>query len=150
MIEREIIMSNFSKFMKSNKVQRENTTYAATKSLVDENGKPLDWTIKPLSTRENENLRDDCMIEVPVKGKPNMFRPKLNTAKYIAKMICACVVEPNLFDKELQDSYGVMTPEDLIKEMIDDPGEYNAFASFIQDFNGFNVSLEDKVEEAKN
>lgn len=143
-------MSNFSKFMKANKVQKANTTYAPTKSLVDENGKPLEWTIKPLSTRENEIIREDCMIEMPVKGKPNMYRPKLNTSKYIAKMICACVVEPNLYDKELQDSYGVMTPEDLIKEMIDDPGEYNEFASFIQDFCGFNVSLDDKVEEAKN
>lgn len=144
------IMSNFYKFMKANKTPKANTTYAATKSLVDDDGKPLEWVIKPLSTKENENLREDCMIEVPVKGKPNMYRPKLNTSKYLAKMICACVVEPNLFDKELQDSYGVMTPEDLIKEMIDDPGEYNAFASFIQEFNGFNTSLDDKVEEAKN
>lgn len=143
-------MSKFSRFMKTNKVLKENTTFVATKSLVDEEGKPLPWIIKPLSTRENESIRDDCMIEVPIVGKPNMYRPKLNTSKYIAKMICACVEEPNLYDKELQDSYGVMTPEDLIKEMIDDPGEYNEFASFIQDFCGFNVSLDDKVEEAKN
>jgi hypothetical protein len=136
--------------MKQNKVVKENTTYAATKSLVDENGQPLLWTIKPLTTKDNDNIRDDCMIEVPVKGKPNVFRPKLNTSKYIAKMICSCVVEPNLYDKSLQDSYGVMTPEDLLKEMIDDPGEYQDFASFIQDYNGFNTTLEDKVAEAKN
>ena len=43
-----------------------------------------------------------------------------------------------------------MTPEDLIKEMIDDPGEYQDFVTFIQNFNGFNVSLEDKVDNAKN
>ena len=143
-------MSNFSRFMKNNKKVKENTTFPATKSLVDENGEPLLWTIKPLTTAENEKIRDDCMVDVPVTGKPNMFRPKLNTSKYIAKMICACVVEPNLYDKELQDSYGAMTPEELLKEMIDDPGEYQDFASFIQDFNGFNTTLEDKVEEAKN
>ena len=143
-------MSNFSRFMKSNKKIKENTTFAATKSLVDEEGKPLPWTIKPLSTSDNENIRESCMIEVPVTGKPNMYRPKLNTSKYIAKMIAASVVEPNLYDKELQDSYGVMTPEDLLKEMVDDPGEYNDFAAFIQEFNGFNTTLEDKIEEAKN
>ncbi len=65
-------------------------------------------------------------------------------------MLCACIVEPNLYDKELQDSYGVMTPEELLKEMIDDPGEYQDFASFVQDYNGFNTSFEEKVEEAKN
>ena len=143
-------MSNFSRFMKTNKATKENTTFAATKSLTDEKGNPLEWVIKPLTTKENEKIRDDCMVDVPVTGKPNMFRPKLNTSKYIAKMLCACIVEPNLYDKELQDSYGVMTPEELLKEMVDDPGEYQAFVGFVQDFNGFNTTLDDKVEEAKN
>ena len=143
-------MSNFSKFMKANKIVKENTTFAATKSLVDEDGKPLLWTIKPLTTAENENIRENCMVEIPVTGKPNMYRPKLDTSKYIAKMVAASVVEPNLYDKDLQDSYGVMTPEDLLKEMIDDPGEYNEFVVFIQKYNGFNTTLSDKVEEAKN
>ena len=143
-------MSNFSQFMKANKIQKENTTFAATKSLVDEKGEPLKWTIKPLTTKENENIRDNCMIEVPVKGKVNMFRPKLDTSKYLIKMLCASVVEPNLYSKELQDSYGVMTPEELLMEMVDDPGEYQGFVAFVQEFNGFNTTLNDKVEEAKN
>lgn len=143
-------MSKFSRFMKENKITKESTTYVATKSLVDENGVPLPWTIKPLTTKDNDDIRDDCMIEIPVPGKPNMYRPKLNTSKYIAKMICACVVEPNLFNAELQDSYGVTTPEELLKEMVDDPGEYQNFASFIQTYNGFDTTIEDKVEEAKN
>lgn len=143
-------MSNFNRFMKQNKVQKENTTFTATKSLTDENGQPLLWTIKPLTTKENDVLRDDCTHDVQVVGKPGMFRPKLNTSKYIAKMICAAVVEPNLNDKELQDSYGVMTPDDLLKEMIDDPGEYGDLASFIQQFNGFTTTMDDKVDEAKN
>ena len=143
-------MSDLSRILKANKIKRENTTFAATKYLVDAKGNPLTWTIKPLTTKENDAIRDECMIEVPVKGKPNMFRPKLDTSKYIGKMICACVVEPNLYDKDLQDSYGVMSPDDLLKEMIDDPGEYQEFATFVQNFNGFNTTLEDKVEEAKN
>ena len=124
--------------------------FPATKSLCDEKGNPLEWEIKPLTTRESDDIREACTIEIPVKGKPNMFRPKLDTSKYIGKMICACVVEPNLYDKDLQDSYGVMSPDDLLKEMIDDPGEYQEFATFVQNFNGFNTTLEDKVEEAKN
>lgn len=143
-------MSNLNRFLKNNKVQKENTTYPATKSLTDEEGNPLEWTIKPLTTKANENIRESCTFEVPVKGKANMYRPKLNTNLYLAKMMVASVVEPNLYDAELQDSYGVKTPEDLLKEMIDDPGEYNEFASFVQTFNGFNTTLEDKVEEAKN
>ena len=34
--------------------------------------------------------------------------------------------------------------------MVDDPGEYNDLAAFVQKLNGFDVSFDDKVEEAKN
>ena len=143
-------MSKFARFMKQNKIKKENTTFAPTKSLLDENGEPIKFIIKPLTTKENEDIREACTVDIPVTGKPNIFRPKLNTSKYLAKMLCSCIIEPNLFDKELQDSYRVMTPEDLIREMIDDPGEYQDFVVFVQDFNGFNVTLENKVDDAKN
>lgn len=142
-------MSDFTRFMKKNKVQKSNAQYAATKSLLDENGKPLLWEIKPMTTRQSEDLRDKCTVDVPVTGKANMYRPKLLTKKYMASLIAASVVYPDLYNKELQDSYGVTTPEELIVEMIDDPAEYNEFAKFVQDFNGFET-LADKVNEAKN
>lgn len=143
-------MSKFSKFMKANKVEKKNEMYAATKSLCDENGKPLEWEFRHITSKENESLRDDCTIDVPVTGKPNMFRPKIQSGKYIQKMITASVVMPDLYDAELQDSYGVSTPEDLLLAMVDDPGEYNELAAFVQGFQGFNVSFNDKVDEAKN
>lgn len=143
-------MGNLSLFLKKNKKVKVNAHYAATKSLCDVDGKPLEWEIKPLTTKESEDIRASCTTEVPVTGKPGMFRPKVDSKMYIARLIAACVVFPDLYNKELQDSYGVKTPEDLLKEMVDDPTEYNAFAEFIQNFNGLDETLEDKVEEAKN
>ena len=143
-------MSKFSKFMKSNKIEKKNEFYAPTKSLCDENGKPLEWEFRHITSRENEGLRDDCTIDVPVTGKPNLFRPKTQSSKYIRKMIAASVVMPDLYDKELQDSYGVTTPDELLLAMVDDPGEYNDLAAFVQRFQGFNVSFDEKVDEAKN
>lgn len=143
-------MSKFSKFMKANKAVKENGFYPATKSLCDEKGNPLEWEFKHISSKENEEIRENCTIDIPVTGKPNMFRPKLKSSDYIRKMIAASVVMPDLFDSELQDSYGVKTPEDLLMAMVDDPGEYNDLAAFVQKFQGFNVSFEDKVNEAKN
>lgn len=143
-------MSKFSRFMKSNKTVKENGFYAPTRSLCDENGSPLEWEFRHITSRENENLRDDCTIEVPITGKPNMFRPRVQSGKYIQKMIAASVVMPDLYDKELQDSYGAATPEELLLAMVDDPGEYNELTAFVQKFQGFSVSFSDKVEEAKN
>ncbi len=142
-------MSKLSLFLKKNKKQRENVKYIATKSLCDENGNPLEWTIKPLTTSECEDIRESCTREVQVTGKPNLYRNKFDDRKYTAKLLAASVVEPNLYDKELQDSYGVMTPEELIVQMIDTPNEYNAFAEFITDFIG-NNDINKEIEEAKN
>ncbi len=143
-------MSKFSKFMKANKVVKKNEKYTPTTSLVDENGIPLEWEFRHITSKENEAMRDDCTIETPVTGKPNMYRPKILTSKYLAKMVVAATVYPDLYDAELQDSYGVKTPEDLLFAMVDDAGEYQNLTVWMQKFQGFTQSLDDKVEEAKN
>lgn len=143
-------MADLKLFLKGNKKERETTEYAATKSLCDENGEPLKWTIKALTTKENDQIREECTKEIPVTGKPNMYRTKVNTSRYIAMMISRAVVFPDLNDTQLQNSYGVVTPEDLLKEMVDTPAEYDAFAQFVQQFSGFDTSLTEKVDEAKN
>lgn len=143
-------MSNLSRFMKTNKKKRENGFYAPTASLTDEKGEPLNWEFKPLSSKDNERIRDECTVDVQITGKPNMYRQRLNTSQYLVKLIAACVVTPNLFDKELQDSYGVRKPEDLIYEMVDESGEYQELCMWVQNYQGFTKSLDERVEDAKN
>lgn len=143
-------MSKFAKFMKANKVVKENEFYAVTASLCDDNGEPLKWEFRHLSSKENNDIRENCMFDEPVKGRANMYRPKLKTNQYIQKILTSSIVFPDLYDKELQDSYGVSTPEALLYEMVDDPGEYNDLIAFVQKLQGFDASFNDKVEEAKN
>lgn len=138
-------MSQFERFLKGNKKPREAAVYAASQSFTDDSGEPVLWKIRPISTKENELLRDECISEYGNSG-----RYRLDIPKYTAKLLAASVVEPNLYDKELQDSYGVMTPEALIMELLDNPAEYRKFADFVQRFNGFDKSFSDKVSEAKN
>ena len=35
-------------------------------------------------------------------------------------------------------------------EMVDNPGEYNELAAYVQKLQGFNVSFGEKVDKAKN
>ena len=143
-------MGNLTLFLKKNKKVRENTYYPVTKSLCDEHGEPLQWEIKPLTTTETEDIRIACTTEVPVTGKPGMYRPKVDSKLYMAKLVAASVVFPDLYNKELQDSYGVKTPEELLKQMVDNPTEYNNFVEFVTNYNGLAESMDEKVEEAKN
>jgi hypothetical protein len=139
-------MSKFSAFMKANKKVKENEEFAPTASLLGSDGTP----VRHISSKENEELRDANTIEVQVTGKPNLFRPKLITSKYLMAMIVKSTVFPDLYDKELQDSYGVMTPEDLVYAMVDNAGEMQDFQLWMQRFQGFTKSLDEKVDEAKN
>lgn len=143
-------MSKFSKFMKANKTVKENEMHAVTKSLCDENGSPLQWEFRHLTSKQNDTIRDECTREIPVPGKANMYRQKLDASKYLHKLIAASVVSPDLYDSELQDSYGVCTPEELLYALVDDPGEYSDLAAYVQKLNGFDASFDDKVDEAKN
>ena len=143
-------MSDLSRFLKKNKKLKENVQYAVTKSLTDEKGQPLLWEIRPLTSKETNRLTDECTFQEQVPGKPNVFRNKINSTKLLQKMMVASVVFPNLNDKDLQDSYRVMTPEELITEMVDNPGEYNNFGKYLNELNGFNEGINEKVEEAKN
>ena len=142
-------MSKFSAFMKQNKKQRENVKYKATASLCDEKGVALDWELRPLETKETEAIRERCTKQVEVAGRKGQYTQKINTSKYVAEMIVASVVVPNLNDKELQDSYGVMSATELLYAMIDNPNEYSELGQKVQELSGF-TPLEEKVEEAKN
>ena len=143
-------MGELTRFLKKNKKVKKNTFYPATKSLCDENGEPLLWEVRALSTRETDAIRENCTTEVPVTGKPGMMRPKVDSTKYVESMVVAAVVFPDLRNAELQDSYGVKTPEALIKEMLDNPEEYNTFAEFIQEYNGLDETITEKIEQVKN
>lgn len=141
---------SFERFLKKNKIEKKNVFHPATTSLVDEEGNPLLWEIRHISTKENERIQEECTEEVQVTGKYGVYRPKLDLNTYTDKLITAAVVFPDLLNAELQDSYGVTTPEELVKRMIDSPGEYAALAKLIQKMNGFDETLQGKVDKAKN
>ena len=60
----------------------------------------------------------------------------------------ACTVFPNLNDKELQDSYKVMALKP--SETMLTPGEYADYLTKVQEVCGFETTLQDEVDEAKN
>lgn len=132
--------SDFSRFMRANKAVKGNEKFAVTKSLTDKDGNPLLWEFRHISSRENSLIQDEVMTADNIKNKPT---------EYIHKLIARSVVYPNLYDSELQDSYNARTPEELLYAMVDNIGEYNALAQFIQTFQGL-TPLSDKVNEAKN
>jgi len=143
-------MSAMKQFLKANKKTRPNAFYPASENFLDADGKPLLWEIKPLSAKDNERIKDECTTIIETRDKGVRMHPKIDTQAMQAKQIIASVVSPDLHSAELQDSYGVKEPEDLIFAMLDEAGDYQNLVSFIMKFNRFHVSMDEKIDEAKN
>lgn len=141
-------MSNTKAFLRKNKIIRKNVKFMATESIVDEQGIPLDWEIRPISSRDNETIREEC-TDVQRDKSGNMM-PSLNSRKYLHKLLVASIALPDLLNAELQDSYGVTDEADLLYEMLDSPADYAKLCTFVQKFNGYDISMDEKIEEAKN
>lgn len=143
-------MSDFSDFLAENKVKSENIKYVASKSFIDKaTGKPKEWELKTISNTLNEDLQKQCQRRVPLAGKSGRFQVQIDENKYQALLVTSCVVYPDLNNKALQDSYGVMGAAELVKAMLN-VGEYADLAKQCLSINGFDVGLDELVEEAKN
>lgn len=142
-------MSNFSAFLAQNALKAETEKYVVSKRFLDESRKPIEWEVGPVSSDEDEALRKQHTKRLPVPGKKNVFQPTTDYDSYLASLAVKCTLFPNLHDKELQDSYGAMGAEALLKKMLL-PGEYADYLQFVQTINGFDVGMEEAVEEAKN
>ena len=141
-------MSNFAVFMNGAKSKDEIVKYVASKRFVD-NDKPVEWEIKSIDSDLDETIRKECTKKVPIVGKRGQYNQETDTDKYIGKLCVACTVYPNLNDAELQDAYGVKSADALLKKMLR-PGEYTEYKAKVMEVNGYDTSMEELVDEAKN
>lgn len=143
-------MSDFSSFLKANSIQPEIVKYVASTRFIDQKTKkPIEWELTQIDTTLDEQLRKECTKKVPIPGKNGRYTQDLDTDKYIGKLCAACTVYPNLNLTELQDDYGVKDAVSLLKAMLNS-GEYTMYKSKVMEVNGYDMSMDELVEEAKN
>ena len=143
-------MTNLTAFLAQNALKPENEKVVVSKRFMDpETKKPIEWEVAAITSKEDDQLRKDNTKRMPVPGRKGVMVPETNYTNYLADLTIKCTVFPNLHDKDLQNSYGVMDATELLKKMLL-PGEYDAYLAEVQKINGFDVSMEEHVEEAKN
>ncbi len=139
-------MSGLSAFLMQNAKQIENIKVAVSDRFKGEDGSPVLWELRALSETENEALRKSCTKIVKNK---RMETEKTDFNLYTGRLVVACVVYPDLNDAALQDSYGVMGADLLVKKMLT-AGEYAALMEKVQEVNGFDKDMAELIDDAKN
>lgn len=141
-------MTSLSAFFAQNVERIENKKVIISDRFKDEKGNPIPWEIKAITSEENDDIQRRSMVNVPIPGRKGQYRRELDDVKYQALLTTTSVVFPDLNNAELQDTYGVKTPEALLKKML----YLNEELKLTQEVLAYSnfETLEEKVEEAKN
>lgn len=132
---------SFSSFFKQNVKSTPEVEY----KVSDRFDEP--FRIKVLSETINSAIKEKAMKIAVNNGKADT---DLDMNLYSLLLCVESITYPNLNDAELQDSYGVKRPDDLLKEMLTG-GEFTNLFLKVTEVNKVNYqSFEEKVEEAKN
>ena len=140
-------MKDLKFFLKQNTIPVENQEVEVSKRFKDDAGNTVKFEIKSISNEMDDALRKQNTRQV--KKAKGVIVPELDQQKYFVDLVLKSLVYPDLNDKELQDSWGVMDSKELINAMLL-PGEYTALLQEVQKINGWDLNIEDIKDEVKN
>ena len=136
-------MSDLSLFFADNVAADMTEDVVISNRFKDQEGQPVKWKLRAITEEINAEIKKACT------KKDKKGRIEFDNNEYLTKVAVEGTVFPNLKDAELQKSYGVVGANTLLKKMLL-AGEFSLLAEKISDLSGFNLSLQDQVEEAKN
>lgn len=150
-------VSDFSAFLKCNVAPIENVKFVLSnrfrQPVLDKDGKPtgeftpIEWEIKAISPKVDDALRKDCTKTIV--GKRGRRTTEFDTDEYALKLCAMCTVYPPLNAVGLQDDYGVKCAEDLLQAMLN-AGEMMDYKAKVMEVNGFDLTMDELVDDAKN
>ena len=131
-------------FFKENNIKIENVKYIASNRFKNENGEVIEWELKVLDNKKVDELRNRFSSRSYVNHKEEF---KFNSEEFMKVFVTEAIVFPNLTDKDLQDSYGVFSPYELLQEILT-VGELTRLTEYINNLHDYKADK--KVDEIKN
>lgn len=133
-------MSDFKRFFKENVKQVDTRKKVVISDRFEgDDGNPMPWILKPMKQSILTRMASEYIHDAEFPDR----------VSYMGELIENTVVEPNLSNKQLQDSYGVMGVVDLLDEMLT-PAEYAVLAKEVQKINGGEQDVNELKTEVKN
>ena len=137
-------------FMVPDLGKKETIKYAASPDFKGEDGQPLEWEIRPLTSEELDALRKDCTKRVQVPGKKTAFLPEVDTTALNLSIAVEATVFPNLKDAGLQDFYGVKGADKLLNKLLYNPSIRDDYLMKVLEVCGYQNDFQELVDTAKN
>lgn len=134
---------NLQDFLNANPVDNLTEEVAISPRFKDEKGNPLKFTIRAMSPAEFEDIRKkSTQIK---KGKKVEFDNQL----FNLSIAINHTVNPDFRNAESIKKLGLATPEDYVQKVLL-AGELSTLVQKINELSGFDVAMNDLVDEVKN
>ncbi len=136
-------MSALQGFLNANPIDNLTDDVVVSARFKGADGKPLKFKIKGMTNPEFESLRRrSTQIK---KGRKVEF----DAQAFSTAVIINHTIEPSFKDADSISKLGCKTPEEYLNRVLL-AGEIAELANQIQKLSGFDVDMNDLVEEAKN
>ncbi|MDN8592022.1 phage portal protein [Paenibacillus sp. 11B] len=139
---------NMAFFMKGKAKEVPEEEVIITQRYKDDEGKPIPFIMKALSTQRMDELEADCTKPEFKKGK--RVGEKLDNKRFSLRIAVESTVYPDFRNAELLASYGLTDPVDLAKSILSVGGEYAEWMQAANRINGFDDSEDDLIDDVKN
>ena len=134
---------NLQEFLNAHPVDNLTEDVVVSQRFKDEKGSILKFKIKAMTSQEFDEIRRACTTNR--KGR----RVEFDAQKFNLKVVINHTLVPNFKDAESLQKLGCPTPEDYVQKVLL-AGEIVTLAQKIQELSGFDIELDELVEEAKN
>lgn len=114
----------------------------------DKNGNIIPFIFKAIPTERVEELEKTSMKTVRHRNK--VIGKEVDHPRFMARVAVESTVYPNFKADELRKAYKTEDPVEIAKKVLHVPGEYGEWLSKASEVNGFDDSIEDLEEAAKN
>ncbi|WP_371413702.1 phage portal protein [Virgibacillus sp. Bac330] len=114
----------------------------------DKAGNLIPFVFKPISTERVDEIEKMSMRNIVRKNR--VVGKEVDQSRFMARIAVETTVYPNFKAEELRKAYKTEDPVEVAKKVLHVAGEYSEWISKVSDVNGFDQSVEDLEETAKN
>ena len=140
-------MSKLSDFLKENMdISSKEVEVLVSPRFKDKDGNPLKFKIKPLTNTEFGDYQKRC-TKMNFNGRKR--ETTFDSGVFNVMVVVNQCVDPNFKDSTFLKEIGVATPEQALNKVLL-AGEIVELSNQITNISGFDVDINEKIDEAKN
>lgn len=144
------IANDLSFFMPGVAGEVEEITRPVSKRFKDKKGNVVPFRFKAISTERIDELEKLHTVPVYSGSRKRKTGERVDQSRFMAHIAVESTIYPDFKSADLRKAYKTQDPIEVAKKMLHIGGEYAEWIQIANEINGFDDTVEDLEEAAKN